>query len=722
MNREKIQTNHLKRKAVIYIRQSSILQVKLHQESGKRQYQLVEQAKAWGWIEGQCEVIDDDLGISGAQSHNRPGYQRLISMIALQEVGIVFGLEISRLARNSLDMYQLLELSAAFNVLIADEDGIYDPSAFNDRLLLGLKGTISEVELYQIRARMDRGKLNKAKRGALKQGLPVGMDWDPIEEKPRPAVDQGVRHAIERVFELFNKLRSVRGVLLHLSKTGEELPYQRIFHHSERVIAWRRPSYDAIYAILINPVYAGVYCYGKRKKVYDPVHQTYHVYNQPQEDWLVFLSEHHSGYISLSTFKENQQIMANHQIQFEYSQGAARRGSALLQGLVYCQHCGQKMRVRYSRSTPYYTCDAAHRRYGDPICNRASSNRVDELVVELFLEVVNPETLDLSLTFEEQLNQENIQAEESWQKKLRRLEYEANLARRRYEQVDPDNRLVAQTLETEWNQKLVALEEAHRAYTAQKTAPLKRQSTLDEMRTVVSHLREFWYSEQVSDQDKKELLRCLIEKVFFENRGKLIRTQVCWYGGATSELDVPKYLFSSPRLYHQIAHLAKTYTDREIAVLLNQNGLTTVKGRPWTPRRVMDFRLSNAIPSGFTTNAELRIPNTDFITSAEAAEQLDIDQTTVQKWYRYGILPGKHDGGQAPLWIQWSGDLAYRLTGGAIPNPCMVTVRSLCKQMNKTREEVFTWALENNHTIYRLHRGSLMRFYILPNKSSQPLT
>ncbi|MCP5016590.1 MAG: recombinase family protein [Ketobacter sp.] len=721
MKQEKIQATHLKRKAVIYIRQSSLRQVEQHQESRQRQYQLVEQAKAKGWPEAQCEVIDEDLGISGAQSHNRPGYQRLISMLALREVGIVFGLEVSRLARNSLDMYQLLELAAAFDVLIADEDGLYEPADFNDRLLLGLKGTISEVELYQIRARLGRGKLHKAKRGALKQRQPIGLDWDPLAEKPRLAVDQSVRHAVARVFELFSKLRSVRSVLRHLRKTGEELPFQRFYRGLEREIGWRRPCYDAIYGILTNPTYAGVFCYGKRKKVYDPVNQTYHVRNRPREEWAVFLENHHPGYISLETFEENLKTIANNRPQFEDSQGAARRGPTLLQGLVYCQHCGHKMRVRYSNSTPYYTCDAAHRRFGDPICNRASAKRVDALVAELFLEVINGDTLAMSLAFEEQLGDETAQAERGWQEKLQRLEYEANLARRRYELVDPENRLVAQTLETEWDQKLLTLEKTRQDYRTQRHTAYERQSTLAQMQTVVSQLRDIWDQDQVSMQDKKELLRCLIEKVFLENQGRLIRTQVCWYGGATSELDVPKYLFSSPHLYHKITQFAKAHTDREIAALLNQEGLTTVKGRPWSSRRVMDFRLSNAIPSGFTTNVDLRIPDTGFITSAEAAKQLGISQTTVQKWYRYGLLPGKHDGAQAPLWIRWSEDLGARLTGGATPDPRMVSVRSLCKQMDKTRKEVYTWALENNHPIYRLRRGTLMRFYVLPQQISPPL-
>lgn len=227
MSESKIAMTHLRREAVVYIRQSSMLQVQKHQESQRRQYQSQEKAQTLGWSAAQCVVIDDDLGISGAQSYNRPGYQRLISKIALREVGIILGLELSRLARNSLDWYQLLELAAAFDVLIADEDGVYDVSEFNDRLLLGLKGTISEVELYQIRARLNRGRLHKARRGEFQLNLPVGLDWDAAKQKPRLAVDQSVRHAIKLVFDHFSKIRSLRGVLLHCVGHGIELPYQK---------------------------------------------------------------------------------------------------------------------------------------------------------------------------------------------------------------------------------------------------------------------------------------------------------------------------------------------------------------------------------------------------------------------------------------------------------------------------------------------------------------
>jgi len=720
MTHPKVKTTHLERQAVIYVRQSSPQQVELHLESQRRQYQLVELVQKLGWSEAQCEVIDDDQAISGSQSYNRPGYQRLVSMLVLQDVGIIVGLEVARLARNSLDWYQLLELAAVFNVLVADEDGVYDLNDFNDRVLLGLKGMFAEIELYHIRARLVGGRLNKAQRGEFRVQLPVGMDWDDITDKPRRAVDQSVHDAIALVFRLFRQLRSLRGVLHYLKREGLELPYQRQQRGVGRIIRWRRPYYDAIRSILTNPVYAGVYCFGKRERRVNPIEQTVHVHSRPREEWDVFLPDNHPGYITLAEFEENQRIIANNAYQFPHSQGATRRGPALLQGLVVCQHCGHHMRVRYSNGEAYYTCDLAHRRYGEAICNQASAKRVDALVEELFLSVVNAGTLELSLAHDEQLRQEVQVVDRGWQQKLQRLEYEANLARRRYEAVDPDNRLVAQTLETEWNQKLLALADTRKTYEAQRTTAYQLASTLEQMQDVVTHLRDYWFADHITAQDKKELLRCLIEQVVLESRGKVIRAHVQWYGGATSELDVPKYLFSSPHIYHRICELAREHTDHKIAELLNQEGLTTVKGKRWTPRHVMDFRRSNAIPSGFTTNADLRIPDTGYITSAEAARQLGVNVTSIQKWYKWGILSGRQDGPGMPLWIAWNADVMLRLNGGATPDPRMVSVRSLCIDRGQRPDAIFAWACEHGHQIYRLRRASALRFFILPHEVSTP--
>ncbi|MFQ5874134.1 MAG: recombinase family protein [Dehalococcoidia bacterium] len=721
MSQAKVLPTHLKRQAVIYIRQSSPQQVQENLESQRRQYQLTERAQSLGWPAAQCLVIDDDQALSGAQSYNRSGYQHLISLIALRQVGIVLGLEVSRLARNNLDWYQLLELAAAFDVLIADEDGLYDPANFNDRLLLGLKGTISEAELYQMRARMVRGRLNKARRGELTWPPPVGLEVDPLTQKTRPAVDQSVRHSLELVFHLFRQLHSTRGVLHYFYREGLELPYRRSRRGLGSEIGWRRPSYDALYQILTHPAYAGVYGYGRRQRQVDPLTHAVHFQRLDRSQWTVFIPDHHPGYITLAEFEQNQRILENNGHLYPKSQGAASKGPALLQGLVYCQHCGYKMRVRYSQGKPSYTCDIAHRRFGEPVCNRASARRVDALVEELFLTVVQPQTLELSLSCQEKLRAEAALVDRSWQEKLQRLTYQAELARRRYELVDPENRLVAQTLEAEWNRRLMELEEARRAYERERPTACELSSAVAQMQHVVAHLREYWFAETMTDQDKKELLRCLIERVFLESRGKVIGVRVYWYGGASSELDVPKHLFSAPHLYHRIEELARHHTDPEIADSLNQAGIKTVKDKPWTARRVMNFRLFHRIASGFTTHAELRLPETGYITSAEAAAQLGVSQSTIQRWYKLGILSGKHDGGQSPLWIRWTPEVMDRLQGGATPDPRMAPVRSLCRAQGRSSDQVMVWARQAGHEIYRLRRGSKLLFFVLPTESFPPM-
>jgi len=710
----RVQTTHLKRLAVIYVRQSSTYQVEANTESRRRQYQLTERAQLLGWPAAQCATIDDDLGISGAQSYNRPGYQRLISMIALREVGLILGLEVSRLARNSLDWYQLLELAAAFDVLIADEDGVYDPHEFNDRLLLGLKGTISEVELYQIRSRMVRGRLNKVRRGEFIFKLPIGMEHDPLTKELRPSVDQSVRHAIERVFLLFRQHRSIRAVLKHLRLGRATLPFRHAHRVGGVVIEWREPSYEAIYGIISNPIYAGVYCYGKRVRERNPLTQSVHHRKLPRAEWEVFLPDHHPGYLGLEEYEENLRIMANNRSAYTSGQGAPRTGPTLLQGLVYCKHCGNKMRAAYTCGRPYYQCDRARRLYAGATCNSASAVRVDALVSELLLGVINQETVRQSLAFDQQLGEEARLVERALREQVQRLEYEVDLARRRYELVDPANRLVAQTLETAWNARLLALEAGRQEYEARRPSPQTIASTLEEIEQAVTDLRRLWHSGTITDQDKKEILRCLIERVFLERKDKVIRVEVSWYGGAMSELDVPMYLFSTPQVYHRVVELARQHTDAEIAEALNEEGVQTAKGKRWNVRRVMDFRLTNAIASGFTRDPDLRITENGYITSAEAAARLGVSQSAVQMWYKHGLLQGKHDGGQSALWILWDADNARRLDGTAPPASAMVSVRRLCREQGKKREEVLTWAVRQGYEIYRLRRGSKQHFYILP--------
>jgi DNA invertase Pin-like site-specific DNA recombinase len=716
----KILDVHLKRLAVIYIRQSSPYQVENHLESQKRQYQLTERAQYLGWPQTHCLVIDEDLGISGAQSFNRPGYQRLISMIALREVGLVLGLEVSRLARNSLDWYQLLELAAAFDVLIADEDGVYHPSDFNDRLLLGLKGTISEVELYQIKARMGRGRLNKAQRGDLLWNMPIGLEYDSLGGQIKLATDQSVRHAIALVFDLFKKLGSVRGVLTYLARERVELPSQQLVRGVGRIIHWQKPRYHVIYQIVTNPMYAGIYAYGRRQEQIDPLAHTRHVHRKERSEWEVFLPNHHPGYITQEDYEANLATLENNYNQFPANQGAVREGPAVLQGLVWCQHCGRKMRICYHDGQPYYTCDLDHRKFGTAICNRASAGRVDVLVEELFLTLMNAHTLEQSLTYDQQLRQEASLIDRQWQEKLQRLSYQADLARRRYEAVDPANRLVALTLETEWNERLVELETARQAYQQSRPTEPQLSSTLAQMQVVLTNLRHYWYQEEVTHQEKKELLRCVIERVNLttQTRSKVIHVEICWQGGVQSEVEVPKYLFSAPQLFHRITELARSLTDTHIAADLNAEGLQTVKGRAWSARRVMDFRLSNGIPSGFTASPHFRLSENGYVTSAEAAARFEINQTTVQKWYKLGLLQGKQAEKQAHLWIAWTDEMEQRLGGQASFDPRMISLKALCKTRKQSWEQVVRWCVEEGHHIYRLRRGTTFRFYVLPDSGS----
>ena len=714
MNPTTIQPTHLNRLAIVYVRQSTPMQVEQHPESRRRQYQLAERAQALGWPSQRCLVIDDDLGLSGAQSHNRPGYQRLVSLVALREVGIIFGLEVSRLARNNLDWYQLLEVAAAFTVLIGDEDGLYDPAEFNDRLLLRLKGTFSEIERYQITARMQRGRLNKARRGAFAVPLPIGYAYDPLTGQIEQSPDQGVRGAIEHIVHLFQQLGSLRGVLLSLRREGVQLPHQVRRRGLGVQIQWRRPSYDVVYQVLTNPTYAGAYCYGRRATRWDPLTHTQHVERRAREAWEVFLPEHHVGYLSLQQYEANMARLRNHRTALPTSQGAPREGAAVLQGLVVCQRCGRRMRVRYSNRAAYYACDAAHRRFGDPVCGWASAKRVDALVADLVLDVVNAGAVDVAVAYDAGQREEQARLDHQWVQQLQRLEYACELAQRRYELVDPANRLVAQTLESAWNDRLADLAAA-RAEERQRQRVVSPVNSPEQMRVVLEQLRALWFGGRLAIQEQKELLRCVLDHVRLATDGKVVRAEVVWQGGARSQLDVPKYLGASSAAYHRVQALAQAHTDAEIAAQLNGEAFLTMKGKPWTTRRVMDFRLSNAIPSGLTASPTMRLPESGYLSAAQAAAQLGVNTTRIQQWFHWGVLTGKQDGAQRPLWIRWNQDVATRLAGTATISAAMVSVKRLCRDQARSAGAVLAWAATAGHPIYRVRRGTSFRFYIQPS-------
>ncbi len=711
----KIQVNHLQRKAVIYIRQSSVQQMENNSESQRRQYHLKERAIDLGWREKDCIVIDDDLGISGADSENRQGYQKLLAMIALREVGIIFGIEVSRLSRNCLDWYKLLEVASCFSCLIGDEDGIYDPLDFNDRLLLGLKGTISEAELYQIKVRMMRGRINKAKRGELELRLPIGYERD-LEGNVVMSSDESVRTALSDLFGLFRQIRSIRGTLLYLKRRGLQFPFQMHMPKGVKKIEWRAPSYDSLYSIITNPTYAGVYIYGRRKRQKDPIQNKIITRTVPQQQWEVFIGDHHEGYISYEEYKNNQEILRNNSYKESMSKGAPREGEALLQGIVHCKKCGLKMRVRYTQRKPYYCCDRDHRRFGEPVCSWASAKRVDGAFEELFLSVLHSGTVDLSFKFALKQKQEMARLKNHWEQKLKRLQYEANLAQRRYESVDPENRLVASTLERQWNEKLEVLEDAKRNFERQFKSEQPLKLTISEIKQAINELPRRWYSSDICIQDKKEIVRTLVEQVFVDTQQKIIKVEVNWCGESMTELSVPKYIFTSAAIYHKIKELARQKTDKEIAEELNAESIKTVKGHDWTARRVMDFRLSNGIASSFTASEKLKIPNSGFITSRELAQTLKVNQTTIQKWFNAGILEGRKGEGQCRLWIKTNEEMIKKLDGTAPIDSTCVSFKRLMAERKRTMAEVVELAKNKGYEILRIRRGSKYCFYIQPTK------
>ncbi|MFQ5488883.1 MAG: recombinase family protein, partial [Gammaproteobacteria bacterium] len=459
MNRSKIHERHLERQAFVYIRQSSMRQVKEHLESQDLQYQLLKRAQEFGWAAHQVTLLDDDLGKSGTSSQERMGFQNLVAAVGLRQVGIVLVTDVSRLARNCADWYQLLDLASMCDTLISDASGIYDPQHYNDRLLLGLKGTFSEVQWYQMREQLHAALLNKAKRGELVIRLPVGYEW--LEDgRVAKVADQEVQRLIELVFAQFERLGTGRAVLNYLRTHKLQIP--RAIHTGvdKGRIRWALPTSSAIYQFLKHPAYAGAYTYGKTRHVRLPGggRQT-KLERKPLKSWSVVLKKAFPAYIAWEQYMQNQEkLRQNAQTVFQ-STGAPRQGAALLQGVVLCARCGRRMRAVYNRS-PAYVCRSAHNQYGEPRCQYFTAPPIDAAVSELFLQAIAPARLEAALAAVDEIESQRQRLAEQWQLRLERARYQAQLAQRRYEQVDPDNRLVADSLEAVWNDKLRALRQA----------------------------------------------------------------------------------------------------------------------------------------------------------------------------------------------------------------------------------------------------------------------
>ena len=606
----KISEAHRRRRAVVYVRQSTPTQLERNHESRARQYALRERAIELGWPAGAVAVVDEDLGRSGASSDGRLGFRELVAEVGLGQVGLVLALEVSRLARSSADWHQLLDLCALTGTLIADSDGIYSPQDFNDRLLLGLKGTMSEAELHLIRARLDGGLRNKAERGELEQNLPVGLERDD-DGRIALTADEQVRHATERVFELWRRLGSARQVVRELIAEGQLLPRRTV---GQRRVRWARASYGAVHDLLTNPAYAGAFVFGRtrqQKRLDDRGRVRRRTVELPLEQWSVCIPEHHPGYVSWDDYLATRERLRANVIRPGEAGGAAREGGALLQGIVRCGHCGRRMQVAYSGTNgrvPRYACVRAHHLHGtDHSCQSVGGLRLEKAIAQAFLEAVTPAGVRASAQAIEEIERQHDERLAGQRLAVERARFEADRARRQFDACEPEHRLVARTLESRLEQALSELERERR-----RLAELERrrpEPLTDEERRALARLARdlprLWDAETTTARDRKELLRSLIGEVIVTVREDPRRAEVeiCWEGGARTELEValvrrgPESKRTPEDTVELVRALAAHHPDRQIAAILNKHGRRTGTGLVFTEPRVKYVRERHAIPA-----------------------------------------------------------------------------------------------------------------------------
>jgi DNA invertase Pin-like site-specific DNA recombinase len=588
----KIRSDHLCRPAVVYVRQSTLQQVRGNRESSTRQYALADRAKALGWPAGAVQTIDDDQGRSGAHADHRYGFKKLLAEIGAGQVGVVLALEASRLARSSVDWYRLVEICVVTKTLLADESAVYDPRDPNDRLLLGVKGTLSEAELMTIRCRLHDGRWSKARRGELAQSLPIGL----VRTEPGTVVkhpNRQVQARLRYIFDLFAELRVARRVVLRLRQEKLKIPVQDWGGPGHGDVQWKEPTFGAIIRLLHNPAYAGAYVYGQKE--YDafdrsPTTGKAKTKARPLADWPVCVCDVYPAYIPWDQFVRNQETLRDNWFRHG-SRGAPRKGAALLQGIVRCGRCGARMSVfHYStkeKRAPGYGCVAAYAN-GGRTCQMMSSAPVDAAVTELFLAAVTPAQVDVTLRALDAYEAEQAEVKRQRRMQIQQADYEVEIARRRYEAIDPANRLVAAELEARWEQALRERERLTREadeLDRQAASPLGRAERR-RIREMAADLRKVWLARTTGMEDRKELLRFLVHRVYLDGvtEAGQIRIEVEWHTGARTPVKVARPLVGAwaPKtpaaVVERIRTLLPSHDYITIAKLLNAEGFRTAKG------------------------------------------------------------------------------------------------------------------------------------------------
>ena len=650
---------HLRRNAYIYVRQSTLVQTVRNTESLLRQYDLAGRARELGWAEHQIVVVDDDLGRSGASAQGRKGFSDLVADVGLGKAGIVLSLESSLLARNNSDWYQLLDLCALTDTLIADADGVYHPGSYNDRLVLGLKGTLSEAELHLLRSRLNEGLRAKAARGELRLVLPAGLDYDDGDHVIITP-DEAVREAVMCVFRRFDQLGSARQVVVSLRADGLRLPRRDI---RTGKIAWAQAGYPAVHDILIHPGYAGVFAYGRSKTEKHLAAGGTVITRQrrlPRDQWAVMIPGHHPGYISLETYDANiARLAANSPAPAGGAGGAAREGAAWLQGLLRCGRCGRLMQVNYhSGGRPAYRCGRANQMYGATTCQRVGGRRLHETVLAELLAALAPACLAATVQAMSDTEAQFRQNLAVFERALERARFEAGRAHRQYDNVEPENRLVARTLEAVLEDKLTAVRTAENQLAAQQArrpVTLTEQET-DWITTAGADLRAIFQAPATTHAQRKELIRAVITEVTVtvqdnggDDTARTCQVQIIWQGGASTRLQMPvpasghHCRVTSEDTLDLIRRLASRYDDTTIAQILSQQNRRTATGLPFRKTHVRALRARHGIP-GYQAppgNVTPGCQDAAVVSITEAARQLGVSTATIYRWLRDGFVAGE---------------------------------------------------------------------------------
>ena len=670
----KIRADHLERQALIYVRQSTFMQVQRNTGSTARQYDLRQRAVELGWSVEQIVIIDQDQGRSGASSANREGFQFLVAEVGLGHAGAVFSLEASRLARASSDWYRLIEICALTNTLVVDEEGVYDPGQYNDRLLLGFKGTMSEAELHWLRQRLLGGKLEKAQKGQLHFRPPTGFVYDGLGQLVLDP-DEQVRQAVQLLFDLFAELGSALAVVKHFSDQQLLFPTRLWGGLRDGELVWRPLRHGRVLDILHNPAYTGTYVYGRTQTRTQllPGEKPLIKGRQRQvkrEDWPIVLPEAHAGYITWDQFLRNEQRLDDNRTNRDQERrGAVREGAALLQGIVQCGRCGRRMTIRYldNGRIPCYDCNQVHKQQALKACQSLRGDGIDAAVVKIFLEAMQPAQLEISLATLAHLETRAQQIDQQWQLRLERAQYQADLARRRFMAVEPENRLVARTLERDWNDKLAQVQQVEQDYLAwpRPTAHLATSEERQRILALAQDLPRLWQAETTTHADRKQLLRFLIKDVTLTRRETTFHIGIRWQTEALIELEIARpSQRTAPAVIERIRQLAPTHTDHQIAEILNQEGFTTGKKLPFIPNRVQWVRHTHGIALGPSKRPDA-YPNGQRedgrFTARATAELLNVDVSTIAAWCKSGHLDGIQAKPHTPWWIKLTPEIIAEL-------------------------------------------------------------